>query len=49
VDFSGRIVITADPNLGIQQIGVPRSVAMNLTVPVKVTAFNVSELSSLEL
>jgi DNA-directed RNA polymerase II subunit RPB1 len=28
------------------QVGVPRSVAMNLTVPVKVTAFNV-ELSAL--
>ena len=47
VDFSARTVITADPNLGIHQVGVPRSVAMNLTVPVKVTAFNVSELSQL--
>lgn len=47
VDFSGRTVITADPNLGIQQVGVPRSVAMNLTVPVRVTAFNVNELSKL--
>jgi DNA-directed RNA polymerase II subunit RPB1 len=47
VDFSGRTVITADPNLGIHQVGVPRSVAMNLTVPVRVTAFNVGELSML--
>lgn len=47
VDFSARTVITADPNLGIHQVGVPRSVAMNLTVPVKVTAFNVAELSKL--
>jgi len=47
VDFSGRTVITADPNLGIEQVGVPRSVAMNLTVPVRVTAFNMSELSAL--
>lgn len=47
VDFSGRTVITADPNLGIQQVGVPRSVAMNLTVPVRVTAFNQAELSGL--
>ncbi|GAX18796.1 DNA-directed RNA polymerase II subunit RPB1 [Fistulifera solaris] len=45
VDFSARTVITADPNLGIQQVGVPRSVAMNLTVPVRVTAFNMHELS----
>jgi DNA-directed RNA polymerase II subunit RPB1 len=47
VDFSARTVITADPNLGIHQVGVPRSVAMNLTVPVKVTAFNVGQLSRL--
>ena len=47
VDFSARTVITADPNLGIEQVGVPRSVAMNLTVPVKVTAYNVAELSAL--
>ncbi|GKZ01276.1 hypothetical protein MPSEU_001078600 [Mayamaea pseudoterrestris] len=47
VDFSARTVITADPNLGIHQVGVPRSVAMNLTLPVKVTAFNVGMLSQL--
>ena len=47
VDFSARTVITADPNLGIQQVGVPRSVAMNLTVPVHVTPFNLAELSAL--
>lgn len=47
VDFSARTVITADPNLGIHQVGVPRSVAMNLTVPERVTAFNVSQLSAM--
>ena len=47
VDFSARTVITADPNLGIHQVGVPRSVAMNLTVPVHVTPFNLAELSAL--
>ncbi len=47
VDFSGRTVITADPNLGIEQVGVPRSVAMNLTVPERVTAYNMHELSEL--
>jgi len=47
VDFSARTVITADPNLGIHQVGVPRSVAMNLTVPERVTPFNLSELSAL--
>ncbi len=47
VDFSARTVITADPNLGIHQVGVPRSIAMNLTVPERVTPFNLSELSAL--
>jgi len=47
VDFSARTVITADPNLGIQQVGVPKSVAMNLTVPERVTPFNLSLLSEL--
>ena len=32
VDFSARTVITADPILSVDQVGVPRSIAMNLTV-----------------
>ena len=47
VDFSARTVITAEPNLGIHQVGVPRSVAMNLTVPERVTAYNMQELQQL--
>ena len=47
VDFSARTVITADPNLGIDQVGVPRSIAMNLTVPERVTGFNMAELGAL--
>ena len=47
VDFSARTVITADPNLGIQEVGVPRSIAMNLTVPERVTPFNLAQLSAL--
>ncbi len=42
VDFSARTVITADPNLGIEQVGVPQSVALNPTTPERVTSFNVS-------
>jgi DNA-directed RNA polymerase II subunit RPB1 len=45
VDFSARTVITADPNLAVSQVGVPRSVAMNLTVPTRVTAHNLQELT----
>ena len=47
VDFSARTVITADPNLSIDQVGVPKSVASRLTVPVTVTAFNINELQAL--
>jgi len=47
VDFSGRTVITADPNLSIDQVGVPRSIALNLTVPETVTAFNMDRLRRL--
>lgn len=40
VDFSGRTVISPDPNLSVEQVGVPVHIAKTLTVPEKVTAFN---------
>ncbi len=47
VDFSARTVISADPNLSVDQVGVPKSVAQRLTVPVHVTPFNKAELEAL--
>ena len=47
VDFSARTVITADPNLSVDQVGVPRSIAKTLTVPERVAPYNVHELSAL--
>jgi len=47
VDFSARTVITADPNLGIDQVGVPRSVATTLTFPEVVTPYNIEKLRQL--
>jgi DNA-directed RNA polymerase II subunit RPB1 len=44
VDFSARTVITGDPNLSIRQLGVPLKIAMNLTVPERVTKFNIEKL-----
>ncbi|ORZ39137.1 hypothetical protein BCR44DRAFT_125950, partial [Catenaria anguillulae PL171] len=44
VDFSARTVITGDPNLSIDQVGVPRSIASNLTYPEMVTRHNVNRL-----
>lgn len=33
VDFSARTVITGDPNLALDEVGVPKSIAMTLTYP----------------
>jgi len=41
VNFSARTVISPDPNLSINEIGVPISIARELTVPVKVTSYNI--------
>jgi DNA-directed RNA polymerase II subunit RPB1 len=43
VDFSARTVITPDPNLPIDTIGVPRTIAQNLTFPEIVTPFNIDK------
>eukprot|EP00913_Durusdinium_trenchii_P014290 g13406.t3 len=37
VDFCARSVIGGDPNLDTEQVGVPRSIALNLTFPERVT------------
>ncbi|KAF3048932.1 DNA-directed RNA polymerase II subunit rpb1 [Didymella keratinophila] len=47
VDFSARTVITGDPNLSLDQVGVPRSIARTLTYPEVVTKFNISKLTGL--
>lgn len=47
VDFSARTVITPDPNLRIDEVGVPRSIAQNLTFPEIVTPFNLQEMRDL--
>ncbi|KAJ2376498.1 DNA-directed RNA polymerase II core subunit rpo21, partial [Coemansia sp. RSA 2607] len=44
VDFSARTVITGDPNISIDQVGVPRSIARNLTYPETVTPYNIDKL-----
>lgn len=47
VDFSARTVITPDPNLRIDQVGVPRSIAQNLTFPEIITPFNIDKMQEL--
>lgn len=44
VNYAARSVITPDPNLNIDEIGVPIEFAMCLTYPVPVTPWNVENL-----
>jgi len=40
VNFSSRTVISPDPYISINEVGIPKEVAMELTVPVRVNEFN---------
>ena len=40
VNFSARSVITAEPNIDLDELGVPLEIAANMTVPETVTGYN---------
>ena len=44
VDFSGRTVISPDPNLGIDEVAIPVHVAKNMTYPEQVSRYNIEKL-----
>ena len=44
MDFSSRTVISPDPNLKIDQVGVPVYIAKTLTYPEKVTPSNIERM-----
>ncbi len=44
VDFSGRTVISPDPNLAVNQVAVPMLVAKNLTYPERAHRDNIAKL-----
>jgi DNA-directed RNA polymerase II subunit RPB1 len=44
VDYSARSVISVDPNIRIDQWGVPMKIAMNLTFPETVTKYNIDKM-----
>lgn len=46
-DFSARTVITPDPTLSINELGVPIAIAKNITFPEIVTPYNIDYLSKL--
>jgi DNA-directed RNA polymerase III subunit RPC1 len=49
VDFSGRTVISPDPNLRIDQVGVPVLVAKVMTFPERVNRYNIERLRKMVL
>jgi DNA-directed RNA polymerase subunit A' len=47
VDFSARTVISPDPNLRIDQVGIPTIIAKELTIPERATIYNIKKLKAL--
>lgn len=47
VDMSGRTVITSDPNIALNQVGIPLIIAKNLTYPEIVTKKNIEYMRQL--
>jgi DNA-directed RNA polymerase subunit A' len=47
VDFSARTVVSPDPNLDINEVGVPIEIAMRLSVPEKITQWNIEDMRKL--
>ncbi|HVL87479.1 MAG TPA: DNA-directed RNA polymerase subunit A' [Candidatus Thermoplasmatota archaeon] len=43
VNFSARTVVSPDPNISINEVGVPVEAAKELTVPLRVTPYNIEE------
>ncbi|MCQ2971051.1 MAG: DNA-directed RNA polymerase subunit A' [archaeon] len=44
VNFSARTVISPDPNISINEVGVPEMIAKEVTVPVHVNEWNMDEM-----
>ncbi len=44
VNFSARTVVSPDPALSINQLGVPQEIAQELTIPVSVTEWNLDSI-----
>ena len=47
VDYSARTVITPDPNLSAEELGIPEKIAKNITKPVTVNLMNMKFLEKL--
>ncbi|MEM2025424.1 MAG: DNA-directed RNA polymerase subunit A', partial [Desulfurococcaceae archaeon] len=49
VDYSARTVISPDPNLSINEVGVPEEIAKVLTIPERITSWNIDFMRRLIL
>ena len=49
VNFSARTVISPDPRISINEVGIPMDIAKELTLQVKVTKNNINELKKIIL
>ncbi len=47
VNFSARTVISPDPNISINEVGIPIKIAKELTVPIRVTPSNIEKMKEL--
>ena len=43
-NFSARTVISPDPNIGINEVGIPYAIAKDMTIPVKVKEDNIDDV-----
>ncbi len=49
VNFSARTVVSPDPNISINEVGIPQKISVELTVPMRVTERNIGYAKSLVL
>ncbi|KCZ81778.1 hypothetical protein H312_00818 [Anncaliia algerae PRA339] len=47
VDFTGRTVISPDPNLSVEEVGIPQRIAKILTIQERVTQFNIEDMQKI--
>ncbi len=47
VNFSARTVVSPDPNISVNEVGVPEVIAKELTVPIKATKHNLEQMRGL--
>jgi len=47
VNFSARTVISPDPLLSINEVGVPQTAAMELTIPIRINSYNMEKVKEM--